>query len=247
MAPTKPGKYEYLPSSLIQTRQQLKLKQNEMAKQLGVPPNTLSRWENGATKPDADALASIYSLAMEKKVTPQFFHRRMATAKQSKGRSRLVVLWDFQYVAVSSQQLEEIVDWVDVQLNKRFGRATYRLFKAFAWGNQSNTTDELLEMGWRVFEDNDDLISDIFDHAKSDCGHDPDDTTLVLIAMHEEFAELVTELKNQGVRVYLISPPHKYNQSLLETVGQRRWMPLPDTYSTPRGTQALNFVRQFFR
>ena len=246
MAPIKPGRYEYRPSSLIHLRQKLNLKQKEMAKLLDIPPNTLSRWENGASTPDAESLAAIYSLAKDKKVTPEFFHRRKATAKQTKGRSRLIVLWDFQYVAVSSQQLDEIVGWVDSQLNKRFGSASYRLFKAFAWGHQTNTTDELVEKGWRVFEDNDDLIGEIYDHAKSDCGHDPEDTTVVLIALHEDYAELVAELKKQNVRVYLITPPNNFDESLVDAVGRRRWIPLPDGYSTPLGTQARNLVRQFF-
>ena len=246
MTPIKTGRYEYRPSSLIQLRQKLKLKQKEMAKLLEIPPNTLSRWENGASTPDAESLAAIYSIAMEKKVKPEFFHRTQATAKQTKGRSRLIVLWDFQYVAVSSQQLDEIVDWVDGQLNKRFGRASYRLFKAFAWGHQSSTTDELAEKGWRVFEDNQDLIGDIHVQAKSDCGHDPEDTTVVLIALHEEYAGLVAELKKQNVRVYLITPPNNYDESLVNVVGRRRWIPLPNNYSTPLGTQARNLVRQFF-
>lgn len=247
MTPAKPGRYEYRHSSLIQVRQALKLKQREMAKLLDIPANTLSRWENGATTPDAESLAAIYSLGREHGVTPEFFHRRKATAKQTKGRSRLIVLWDFQYVEVSSRQLDEIADWVDRELNNRFGRASYRLFKAFAWNNQANTTDELIEKGWRIFEDSEDLFDEVYDHAKSDCGQDPEDTTLVLIALDEEYSELVKELKKQSVRVYLITPPGNYDQSLVEAVGQRRWILLPDTYSAPFGMRARKLVRRVFR
>ena len=243
MTPINPGRYEYRPTSLIQLRQKLKLKQREMAKLLGIPPNTLSRWENGASTPDAKSLAAIYSLAREKEVTPEFFHRRKATPKKSKGQSRLVVLWDFQYVEVSSHQLDEIADWIQGELNKRFGNASHRLFKAFAWDHHSNATDQLAQKGWRIFEDNEDLIDDIYDQAKSDCGHDPKDTTLVLIALDEEYAELVTELKKQGVRVYVITPPNTYDGSLVEAVGKKRWITLPSTYSTPFTMRTRKLVR----
>ena len=70
MAPIKAGKYEYRPESLTGLRQQLALKQGKMAELLGIPANTLSRWETGATTPDAEALASIYSLAMDCGILP---------------------------------------------------------------------------------------------------------------------------------------------------------------------------------
>ena len=243
MTPIKPGRYEYRPSYLIQLRQKLKLKQREMAKLLEIPPNTLSRWENGASTPDAKSLAAIYSLAMAKNVTPEFFHRRKATAKQSKSQSRLVVLWDFQYVEVSWHQLDQIADWIQGELNRRFGSTSHRLFKAFAWDQHSSTTERLAQKGWRVFEDNEDLFDDIYDHAKSDCGHDPKDTTLVLIASDEEYAELVTDLKKQGVRVYVITPPTIYDRSLVETVGNKRWITLPTSYSAPIGMRTRKIVR----
>ena len=243
MTPIKSGRYEYRPSSLIQLRQKLKLKQKDMANQLGIPPNTLSRWENGASKPDAESLAAIYSLAMEKGTTPQFFHRRKAAPKKSKSESRLVVLWDFQYVEVTWHQLDQIEDWVKHELNKRFGGASHRLFKAFAWDQHGNTTDRLAEKGWRIFEDNEDLFDDIYDHAKSDCGHDPKDTTLVLIALDEEYAELIAELKQQGVRVYVITPPNTYDGALVQAVGKKQWIRLPNTYSTPFYMRSRRSIR----
>ena len=36
-----------------------------MADLLGVPPNTLPRWETGWAVPDANSLAAVYSVAME--------------------------------------------------------------------------------------------------------------------------------------------------------------------------------------
>lgn len=65
MTPIKKGIYEFKRDSLIQIRKELGLSQNKMAELLCIPANTLSRWETGATIPDASSLASIYSLARE--------------------------------------------------------------------------------------------------------------------------------------------------------------------------------------
>ncbi len=243
MTPIKKGRYEYRPSSLIKLRQQMKLKQKDMANQLGIPPNTLSRWENGASTPDAESLAAIYSFAMEKDVEPAFFQRRKAKPKKTKSQSRLVVLWDFQYVEVAWLQLDPITDWIEGELTKKFGSASHRLFKAFAWEQRGSATDRLAEKGWRIFEDSEDLKDDIYEHAKSDCGHEPKDTTLVLIARDLEFAELIKELKQQGVRVYVITPPSNYDGALIETVGQKRWMRLPSIFSTPFNMRERRWVR----
>ena len=65
--------YRFSPNSLIGLRRTLAITQAEMASRLGVPANTVSRWETGATVPDADSLAAIYSVAMEHQVQPNFF------------------------------------------------------------------------------------------------------------------------------------------------------------------------------
>ena len=233
MAPIKQGKYEFRHSSLTALRQRMKLKQKKMAELLEIPANTLSRWENGVTKPDADSLAAIYSLAKEHGVTAEFFERRKPTAKLTNHRSRLIVTWDFEGVAVQSHQLPEIESWIKSELDRRFSSSSQKLFKAFAWTSQSKEADELSGMGWRVFEDDEGLVDAIYDDARSDCGHDPTDTTYVLIAKEELYVELVNELRDRGVRVYLITPPRNYEQALIEAVDSKRWIMLPDDYSPP--------------
>jgi len=77
MAPMKQGLYEFRKDSLIEIRKELGISQGKMAELLGVPANTLSRWETGTTIPDAGSLASIYSLAREHGIdTPSFFGMR---------------------------------------------------------------------------------------------------------------------------------------------------------------------------
>ena len=105
MAPVKAGKYEFRPDSLVKIREKLGIKQLKMAEMLGVPANTVSRWETGATSPDAESLAAIYSAAMDRGITPDFFQRRRPAARQAKAPSRLLVMWDFQKLGGTSEQV----------------------------------------------------------------------------------------------------------------------------------------------
>ena len=73
MGPTRSGKYQFNSESLVELRKTLRLTQSKMADLLGVPANTLSRWEKGWTIPDANSLASVYSVAMEHHAQPNFF------------------------------------------------------------------------------------------------------------------------------------------------------------------------------
>ena len=157
MAPIKAGKYEYKPETLVRLREQMGLTQAKMAERLGVPSNTLSRWETGATKPDAESLAAIYSLAMEKGITPVFFQKRRPLVKQSKGRSRLLVMWDVQNVSPPAHQVAAMTSWIRGELDHRFANASYRRYKAFASPHQTAATDVLEQLGWRVWEDEEDI------------------------------------------------------------------------------------------
>lgn len=73
MTPIKQGMYEFNKESLIEIRKRMGISQSKMAELLGVPPNTLSRWETGATVPDASSLAAIYSLVKEHGIDPPPF------------------------------------------------------------------------------------------------------------------------------------------------------------------------------
>ena len=227
MAPTRAGKYEFRPETLAGLRGQLALKQTRMAELLGIPANTLSRWETGVTTPDAEALASIYSLAMEHGVTPNFFQRRRALSKPSTGRSSLVTMWDFQNVATPVHQVKALDSTIRGELDKRFTSASHRLFKAFGGLNQSSATDELMRLGWRVWEDDEDMDEEIIAQAKSDCGQDPQNTVLVLITQDGDYMDLIEELEEQGVGVYLYTRQRGFNQSLVRLVSKNHWIKLP--------------------
>ena len=225
MTPVIKSKYEFRPDSLVKLRNDLKLKQGTMAERLGVPANTLSRWETGATTPDADSLALFYSVAKEVNMAPpEFFQRRRPEPKPAKGRDRLLIMWDFQNLGVAKSKVKAAADQVKAQLGQRFGSASYSRFKAFASPNQASATDQLMGLGWRVWEDNADMDKELVTHAKSDSGQEPNDTTFVLIAKDGGYAPLVKDLRAAGVDVYLIAPAAGCNEKLVESIGKGHWI-----------------------
>lgn len=229
MAPIKAGKYEYRPESLVRLRKQMGLKQKKMADLLGVPANTLSRWETGATTPDAESLAAIYSIAMERDENPEFFQRRRPAPRPHKGRSRLLVLWDLQDTIAPYNQVEAVVSEIKQELEKRFPNASYRRSKAFGTPYQRAATDELLRLGWRVWEEDEYYIEgEIIKQAKSDCGQEPKDTICVLISKNGGYEDLIEDLKSEGVHVYLLTPWAEPSESLQQKVGKNRYIRLRD-------------------
>ena len=76
-----------------------------------------------------------------------------------------------------------------------------------------------------MWEDNENLDDEIANQMKSDCGQDAGHTVVVLITKDGNFADLVAELKLDGVTVYLMSPPDA-NGKLLSEVGKKRWIPM---------------------
>lgn len=223
MTPAKKGSYEFKPDSLVEIRGKLKISQAEMAKQLGVPPNTLSRWENKATVPDANSLASIYSLAKDHGLTPTFFGIRKDVKTSQKIRDRLLTMWDFWTLGLNQYQVEEAEAWIKAELAKRFSNMSVEIFKAFSHPSQSSATDKLTELGWRVWEDNSDMDEELIDQARSDAGQDPKATILVLITRDNAFVDLFKELHKKGVRIYLIAP-NNTDADLIEEVGRKRWI-----------------------
>src|SRR5512136_1579172 len=73
MTPTKEGTYEFDRESLTEIRKRMGVSQSKMADLLGVPANTLSRWETGVTVPDGTSLAAVYSVAKEHGIDPPSF------------------------------------------------------------------------------------------------------------------------------------------------------------------------------
>lgn len=226
MAPVKARRYEFNAKSIADVRARLKMKQGAMAELLGVPANTLSRWETGATTPDANSLAAIYSIAQDNGVSVEFFEERAMPPRVQNQRSRAVVMADFQNLGVSAQNVQAFNDFVRNEVGRRVPGATNTLFKAFASPHQAEATGSLRSLGWRIQEDADDLDAEIIQQARSNCGQQPTESVLVLITRDGGFADLINTLKGRGVRVYLVAHPNA-NQNLLNAVGSRRVIQWP--------------------
>ena len=226
MAPVKPGHFKFDPGSIAQVRNRLGLSQKKLAARLGVPANTLSRWETGATTPDADSLAAIYSVAAKQGLSIQFFRKRSKAAKVAKDRTRLLVFWDFQTLRTSASHVRKADEAIRQELGARFPAVSDSSFKAFSYPSDSQATDGLMELGWGVWEDTEGLSDDIISQSKSDCGHEPENTILVLLTdpSKDDFVNLVGELRGKGVDVYLMSPGAMERTSLVKAVGDKHWI-----------------------
>ena len=113
--------------------------------------------------------------------------------------------------------------------------------KVFTHKTQDKAAIELDKLGWTVFEGGNEIFNDIIQNAKSDSGHNPEGTVLVLISRDDKFVELINELKNNGVIIYIISPP-VYNNKLFEVVGQANSIPWsPASAENPKRPIANSF------
>ena len=226
MAPVKPGSYIFDPKSITKMRDKLKLTQKQMGEQLGIPVNTLSRWETGAATPDANSLAAIYSLAVSQGYTPGFFRKEKAAQTVKVKRRRAVVMLDFQNLGVREKKIQQFTDWIVNQISNMFIFEEPQLLKAFARPDQQAAVNELKKLKWRVKTDNTNLDQEIVQQSKADCGADPARMVLFLLSKDGDFVELVADLRLKGVLVYVVGPKDS-SQKLVKAVGKEHWIQLP--------------------
>ena len=103
----------------------------------------------------------------------------------------------------------------------------------------------LKSLDWRITEEENEAFDYIVEDAKSDSGHNPESTVLVLISSDNGFADLIEELKSKGVQVFVISP-QTYNNKLVEKVGPANSIPWYPVYSEQpkrplKGVPGLNY------
>ncbi len=201
------------------------LTQIQMAGRLGIPQNSLSRWETGATTPDAKSLAAIYSVGAEEGIMPEFFAN--STVKEpTQVRDNVIVYWDIQNLAPTIHDIEDLHTFIRSEIRRRVPRAKRILLKAFASPFHELATNQLQRKGWRVWEDYGEWDEEIYDQALSDAGQSPKQAVVFLITTDGNHSDTVQELRRRSVRVYLIAPPSA-SQALKDAVGIKRWIRLP--------------------
>ena len=225
MVPVRRQGYKFDRGSIIALRQRLGLSQSQLAGRLGISQNSLSRWETGATTPDADYLAAIYSVGAEEGIVPSFFVKD-AVRENVEVRDVALVYWDIQNLAPTLQSVAERDSFIRAEVKRRVPQAKRKLFKAFSSPAHQIATTQLEQKEWRVWEDEGDWDDEIYDQVLSDAGHSPRSTVVFLLTADGDHTETVEELKRRGVRVYLIAPPTA-SESLVRAVGAKRWIRLP--------------------
>ena len=203
MTPAKQGAYRFRKESIAEMRQILGLSQSAMAAMLDLPKNTVSRWERGETTPDAESLAAIYSLGKEKGVEPNFF---VSVKQKAPLRDAALVYWDIPSIApVRVTTVNTLHESIETEVKRRAPQSARRLLKAFSYTEHSEVTDRMEKLGWRVWEDDVDWTDDIYEQALSDAGQNPLGSVVFLISAEGKHEELIAELRDREVRVYVIT------------------------------------------
>ena len=226
MAPVDKGSYRFDPKGIVDIRNRLGITQFQMALLLGVPSNTLSRWETGKATPDAHSLAAIYSFAQERGLQPNFFRKFVEG-----DRSRVVVILDFQDLRVSALNIKQMDRYIMEEVERIAPSTHHEVFKAFASPDQVVGISELKKLKWRVRIDDCDQDDAIAQQIRSDCGHDPEDTVLVICSRDGDFEGLVKEMQQRGVIVYMMGPPGT-NKRVRDAVAVEQWVQWPTNFPT---------------
>ena len=244
MAPIRPDNYEFAfdPGSIGAVRQRLGLSQAALADQLDVPVNTVSRWETGANSPDAKALAAIYSIAKSRNVTPRFFKSRTRKTNQSGDRTRAVVVWDFQNRSLDAHEVEEEWGYIRDYLHLRFPRTRFNLHcRAYTGLDHSRSSEELKRLGFEVFAGWFDADSQVVNDVNAACRIHPEKTVLVLVADDGDYVNLIRELKQRDVEVFVLGTD-ECSEPLRRAVGNGGYLPWDAPYVITRCVEVIREI-----
>ena len=247
--PVRPGSFEYRfsPEALKRVRDRLDLSQAKLAARLDLPVNTISRWERGETTPDAHSLAAIYSIAKERGLEPEFFQKGvgMTTATRKKPpeplngrvvlnrqRTRLVMAWDFQDVALDAAEAFDVWFYMDKFLDIAFPSVDKWDLRAYAYNQHNMAVNSLRRVKLEHinygadFQINRDVrnLCGVQGSSWSQPSVDPKDTVLVMVSKDGDFADLLNEARQAGVDVYLWAPPG-CSRDLQEAVNKTNIIP----------------------
>ncbi len=203
----KPSRYSFDKASITDIRRRLGMSQAQFASALGVPANTLSRWERGETVPSADSLAAVYSLALARDPwsKPQFFR-----AENQAGQSKYVmVFWDADTVPAPEGSFADFRRTVNAFLRGVTGDTRDPRWEVVGnegvirreWGLDrfSHGILPLMLMGGRER-----TLKEFRDRTKYAGIRE---TALVFVTTDKQLAGLLTELQEDGIEVYLWAAP----------------------------------------
>ncbi|MCE2469512.1 MAG: helix-turn-helix transcriptional regulator [Dehalococcoidia bacterium] len=237
MVPVTPGAFVFDPGALVKIRSALGLSQVAMAARLGVPQNSVSRWETGATTPDADTLAAVFSLAQETGLMVTFF--KNAEKRESNPAPALAACyWDVTTLPVPEDEVGKANNLLIELVEKHAHGAERVLLKAFSnlqskhtADLQSGHTDELLErLGWRVWKDSSNWREEISKQILSDIGHAPDRTVVFLASAEAILRDTVEEARRCGASVYVVTPRNLLRNCSWKMTGEEWFIEWPSVW-----------------
>ena len=203
MVPIRPDHFDFTfdPNTLDSLRKELGLTQAALAEQLDVPVNTVSRWETGATTPDAKALAAIYSIAKGRGVTPQFFK----SLKQAQIQPiNLVFVWDFKDRAFDASDIEDEFLYIRKYLDLFFPKTrSSRHLLAYRPSHLYEFREELRRLGFEVVESQPFTDSEIFRHVQEVCQTQPAKSVVIFGTDDGNLSDKLLELKRTNVHAYV--------------------------------------------
>ena len=200
MVPVTPGAFVFDSGALVKVRSALGLSQAAMAARLGIPQNTVSRWETGATTPDAHSLAAFYSVAQEVGLMVTFF------TKANPVPALAACYWDMVSLPVDALAAPAASGFFTGLMEQRAQGAERMLLKVFANPQHDRATDALEKLNWRVWQDDGAWEGSIFNQVLSDIGHDPERSIVFVATANDKHIDLVKEARERGARVYVVTP-----------------------------------------
>lgn len=223
MTPVKPNQFEYTfsPKNLVGLRNRLKLTQASLAEILNVPVNTISRWENGNSTPDAHTLAALYSIAKERGVEPEFFKKSEGRAKVVKHRTKLILSWDFENLGLEAKLVDTewyyMKEYLDlIHPKTRASRFLYAYVNPYV--GQQQAAEVLKGLKFTVNQGFYNADAQLIQDSLSECEKNPHKTVFILVAKDRDYTEHLERLRSMGVEVY-IWVTEECSQRLKQAVG----------------------------
>ena len=240
MAPIRPQDHAFVfeSSVLVELRSKLGLNQAGLAELLDVPVNTLSRWERGSNVPDANALAALFSVAVERGITPEFFKERRSAIMNNRDKDAIFIQWDYQNASISHDDVRVFSS--DLWDYTRMMFRGVGMARAVAYVSQvSQDVDSALtrkgfEITHSFYNSDRELIGEgeaYFGLSPGNDRHsiDPSRAVYVLISNDGGYAEYLGRLKNAGIEVFVCGTTG-CSERLIKTVGHDRFIPFQRPY-----------------
>ena len=233
MPPVRPDlfDFEFDPIAIRSIRNRLQLSQAALADWLDIPVNTISRWETGATTPDAKALAALWSIASFRDIEPEFFKRRKES--EVNNRTDLIILWEYPLNQIDWDAIEEDWQYLKDYAEIRFPNAAPGIRGTIYPNHEGGdgypdfelrdltvqSPSQRLEMEGLKIERRMWSISDEFQNdARSVCSENPNNIILIIASNKTQRVPLVRELIDTDVDTYIMPTTDDCPEDLLDAV-----------------------------